>query len=124
MTKSKWIASATSACLFLLILAVLFALPHKGHADRPRVIEITAKRFEFSPNVVTLKKGESVTLRLISADVTHGFFLRPLKIDTIVTPENPTDATVTPETPGTFTTICDHFCGVNHGNMKMTIVVE
>ena len=25
---------------------------------------------------------------------------------------------------GTFTTICDHFCGANHGNMKMTIVVE
>ena len=25
---------------------------------------------------------------------------------------------------GTFTTICDHFCGANHGNMNMTIVVE
>jgi heme/copper-type cytochrome/quinol oxidase subunit 2 len=31
---------------------------------------------------------------------------------------------VTPKTPGRYTTICDHFCGAGHGNMKMTIVVE
>jgi len=56
--------------------------------------------------------------------VVHGFFLRPLKIDEVITPEKATEVTVTPEATGTFTTICDHFCGVNHGNMKMTIVVE
>lgn len=35
-----------------------------------------------------------------------------------------TDVTITPEVAGSYTTICDHFCGANHGNMKMTIVVE
>ena len=34
------------------------------------------------------------------------------------------EITVTPQTAGTYTTICDHFCGANHGNMNMTIVVE
>lgn len=94
------------------------------HAKAPRVVEITAKRFGFSPDTVTLHKGETVILRLKSEDVTHGFFLRALKLDEDISPDAPTDVTVTPTTAGTFTTICDHFCGPNHGNMKMTIVVE
>ncbi len=92
-------------------------------ADQPRVIQITAKRFQFNPDQITLKKGETVKIRLVSEDVTHGFFLRPLKIDEEVDPGQPTEITVTPDKAGTFTTICDHFCGANHGNMKMTIVV-
>ncbi len=110
--------------LFALIALVALSRPRQAHAESPRVVEISAKRFEFVPNRVELKKGETVTLRLTSQDVTHGFFLRPLKIDAIIEPGKPTDVTVTPDTAGTFTTICDHFCGVNHGNMKMTIVVE
>ena len=93
-------------------------------ANEPRVVEITAKRFAFVPDKITLKRGETVTLRLHSEDVTHGFFMRKLKIDTEVEPGKTTDVTITPDTAGSYTTICDHFCGANHGNMKMTIVVE
>ena len=124
MKKHQWIKSCSALSLFVFAFFLIFSRPHPAHADSPRVIEITAKRFEFSPNKITLKKGETVTLHLTSADVTHGFFLRPLKIDAVIAPDKPADVTVTPETAGTFTTICDHFCGVNHGNMKMTIVVE
>lgn len=89
------------------------------------VIEITAKRFEFSPKEITLKKGEPVTLRLKSEDVMHGFFVRPLKVDAEIPAGKSVDVAVTPGAVGRFTTICDHFCGTNHGNMKMTInVVE
>ena len=95
-----------------------------AHADDIPVIEITAKRFEFSPNKITLKKGQTVKLRLHSEDVDHGFFLRPLKLDELIPAGGTDDVTVTPQTAGTFTTICDHFCGANHGNMNMTIVVE
>ena len=82
------------------------------------MIEITAKRFAFTPDQITLKKGETVTLRLISQDVTHGFFLRPLKVDEDIEPGKTTEVIVTPQVTGTFTTVCDHFCGANHGNMK------
>src|SRR6266498_1806857 len=94
------------------------------HADDVPVVEITAKRFAFSPDKVTLKKGQAVKLRLHSEDVTHGFFLRPLKIDEEIPGGQTKEITVTPQTAGTFLTICDHFCGANHGNMNMTIVVE
>jgi cytochrome c oxidase subunit 2 len=96
----------------------------KTGAQMPEhVIEITAKRFEFSPKEITLKKGEPVTLRLKSEDVVHGFFVRPLKIDSDIPAGQSVDVAVTPAAVGKFTTICDHFCGTNHGNMKMTINV-
>lgn len=124
MKKFYSVKCVSGAVLFAAVMALTLVRPHAAHADSPRVVEITAKRFEFSPNKITLKKGEPVTLRLTTADVVHGFFLRPLKIDELISPDKPTDITITPETAGTFTTICDHFCGVNHGNMKMTVVVE
>ena len=107
----------------LSVLIVLTAAGDRANAASPKVIDITAKRFGFTPEQITLKKGETVTLRLHSEDVTHGFFMRKLKIDTEVEAGKTTDVTITPDTPGSYTTICDHFCGVNHGNMKMTIVV-
>jgi len=50
--------------------------------------------------------------------------IRTLKIDTDVKPGKVTAITVTPQTPGTFKAICDHYCGLGHGGMKMTVVVE
>jgi heme/copper-type cytochrome/quinol oxidase subunit 2 len=32
--------------------------------------------------------------------------------------------TVTPATAGRFKAICDHYCGLGHAGMKMTVVVE
>ena len=93
-------------------------------ADDVPVVEITAKRFAFSPDKITLKKGQTVKLRLHSEDVTHGFFLRPLKLDEEIPAGQTKEVVVTPQAAGSFTTICDHFCGANHGNMNMTIVVE
>jgi cytochrome c oxidase subunit II len=108
-----------------LALSILLSLAARGRADQgPRTIDLTAKRFEFVPNTLTLKKGETVRLRVTSEDVTHGLFLRDLKIDTDLAPGQTQELTVTPEKVGRFTAICHHFCGAQHGNMKLTIVVE
>ncbi|HEV2402282.1 MAG TPA: cupredoxin domain-containing protein [Candidatus Sulfotelmatobacter sp.] len=104
-------------------LAALTIARH-AHADNIPVVEITAKRFAFTPDRITLKKGQTVKLRIHSEDVTHGFFLRPLKLDEEIPAGQTIEVAVTPQDAGTFTTICDHFCGANHGNMNMTIVVE
>jgi len=88
-------------------------------AAEPRVIEIKAKKFAFSPSEITLKKGEPVILRLSTEDRTHGFLLKPLKIDTDITPGKATDIAVTPTASGQYVVICDHYCGTGHGNMHM-----
>lgn len=92
-------------------------------ADEPRVIEIKAKKFEFTPSEITLKKGEPVVLRLSSEDRVHGFMAKLLKIDTDIPAGTTTDVAVTPDTAGQYTVICDHYCGTGHGNMKMKVTV-
>jgi cytochrome c oxidase subunit 2 len=92
-------------------------------AVQPQVIEITAKKYEFSPSQVTLKKGQPVILRLTSTDRIHGFMSRALKVDTDITPGKTTDIAITPSADGTFMVICDHYCGTGHGNMKMKVTV-
>jgi cytochrome c oxidase subunit II len=89
----------------------------------PKVVEISAKKFEFTPAEITLKKGEPVILRLTSTDRVHGFMSKPLKIDTDIAAGKTTDVEVTPDTAGDFTVICDHYCGLGHGNMKMKVSV-
>lgn len=110
------------ALLLLPALVVTASVSDRGGV--PRAIVITAKRFEFVPSTITLKKGEAVKLFVTSEDVTHGFFLRQLKIDTELVPGETQQITVTPQSAGTFTAFCDHFCGSGHGNMKLTVVVE
>ncbi len=104
----------------------------------PRVIEITAKEFAFSPSEITLRKGEPVILRLTSEDRTHGFavlpsaklrkvlkstHLKPLKIDAEIVAGKVTDIAVTPTASGQYLAICDHYCGTGHGGMKMKLTV-
>jgi cytochrome c oxidase subunit 2 len=91
---------------------------------QPRVVTISAKRFEFTPNQITLKLGEAVTLRVSAEDRDHGFYQKDLGIDLDLTPANASEVTITPATAGRFVAICDHFCGSGHGNMKMIINVE
>jgi cytochrome c oxidase subunit 2 len=117
MTKIIFLAG-----LCTLTIATMPSL--RVSADTPRVIEIKAKKFEFSPAQLTLKKGETVTLHLVSQDRVHGFFQRALGIDTDIDPAKANDVTVTPTEPGTYQVICDHYCGYGHGNMNMTINVE
>lgn len=106
--------------LFLIAFAGMLQLG----ASEPRLVEIQAKRFEFKPNVVHLKKGETVTVKLTSSDTSHGLLVDELNVDLDAAPDRPDSVTITPAQTGTFHAICDHFCGSGHGGMQMTIVVE
>jgi cytochrome c oxidase subunit II len=119
--KRTWIPA-----LVLIGSAFLLAppAPPARAEGEARTVEVTAKRFEFTPASLTLKRGEPVRLLVRSEDVTHGFFQRALKIDTDLEPGKTAEVLVTPREAGTYTIICHHFCGAQHGNMKMTVVVE
>ena len=106
-----------------IALATVAPKGNLARADNPKVIEITAKKFEFTPSEITLKKGEPVILRLSSSDRVHGFMSKPLKIDTDIPSDTTKDVAVTPDAAGNFTVICDHYCGTGHGNMKMKVTV-
>ena len=124
MIKNKIIiATLLAAACGIALAAVAPKTNLASAAVNPKVIEISAKKFQFTPSEITLKKGEPVILRMTSTDRVHGFMARPFKIDTDIPPDKTTDVAITPETAGNFTIICDHYCGTGHSNMKMKVTV-
>ena len=88
-----------------------------------KVIRITAKKFEFVPNDIELKKGELVVLEFTSGDVVMGFSLPDFKLRTDIVPGAFTRLQLTPDRVGTFEFVCDHFCGDFHEDMSGKIRV-
>ena len=114
----------TRTLLALLMLAAVAHPPTRFLAqEQARTIEIHARRFEFQPSEITLKKGEPVTLRLISDDVTHSLRVPGLNINQEMRKDHPAEITVTPAGAGDFKGECGHFCGSGHGKMKFTVHV-
>ncbi len=93
-------------------------------AEAEPVIRIAAKKFEFSPRVIDLKKGETVTLELTTLDRTHGFDAPDLGVKATIKPGAPTRVRVTPNKLGTFSFHCNVFCGDGHEDMTGQIVVH
>jgi cytochrome c oxidase subunit 2 len=88
-----------------------------------REIHITAKKFEFTPDTITVKKGESVVLVVSSQDRKHGFNLRAFGIRADIDPGTTARIRFTPNKTGKFTFSCDVFCGEGHEDMTGTIIV-
>lgn len=114
--------------LFLGIItaAVVALLPLRAqNADQgsPRHIEITAKRFEFVPSEITVKKGQPVVLVIKSADVAHGLRFRELNLNVAVSKGGTGQLSFTPDKTGDFVGHCSVFCGSGHGSMTLTMHV-
>lgn len=90
---------------------------------KPRVVKIRAKRFTYTPNTVNLKKGQPVTLELTTEDIVMGFNLPDFNVRSDIIPGKTTKLTFTPDKAGTFTFLCDIFCGDGHETMSGTLVV-
>jgi len=91
--------------------------------ETDRTIEIHAHRYAFSPSDITIKKGETVRLKLFSDDVTHSLLIKGLGVDQTIAKGHPAEVTVTPKQDGDFPGQCGHFCGSGHGKMLMTVHV-
>ena len=95
-----------------------------GQEPEPRVITILAKRFEYNPSKITLQKGELVTLRLESLDVTHGLYLDGYGINIKARPGVIGKATFRADNTGRFTFRCSETCGAFHPYMIGFLTVE
>jgi len=92
-------------------------------APRAKVIKIVAKRFDYGPSHLTLKKGVPVVLELTTRDVFMGFNLPDFNVRADIVPEKVTRVTFVPDKTGTFTFLCDVFCGTGHEQMQGTLTV-
>lgn len=115
--------------------------PQATEAQSPRVVEISAKKYEFTPNEIQVKQGEKVELRVHSEDETHGVkldaypegaksegdpglvFSQPDQNGKV---EKGVDQVVdfTAQEPGTYDFKCAKICGMGHGKMKGKVIVS
>lgn len=119
MNSAIRLCVAGAAGVALLSLA---AASRGAPAEEP-VIKITAKRFEYNPSEITLKKGVPVTLELTALDRVHGFNIPQLGLRADVFPDQTVRVHLQPTAVGRFIFHCDVFCGTDHEDMAGYIVV-
>src|SRR5215470_10540571 len=89
----------------------------KGPAGKEQVIHLTAKKFEYTPNEITLKKGVPVTIEITSLDRDHGFKVPEFGLRADVKPGETTRVRLVPDRVGRFEFRCDVFGGSGHEEM-------
>ncbi|MDQ1408484.1 MAG: cytochrome c oxidase subunit [Acidobacteriaceae bacterium] len=133
------------AWLFLLsglTVTAGFARLTAQAAQEVQAIEVTAKKYEYSPSPLRVKRGAKVQLRITALDRTHGFKInlspdgsdKKSDLGLIFSSNNddcfklekgvPTVVEFVARTPGTYSFHCCNRCGIGHGGMKGQIVVE
>lgn len=105
----------------LLMCTVLSSVAWSQAA--PQRIEITARRFAYTPKEITVKRGQTVVLVLRSMDVGHGLRIRDLGVDMKVKAGSTAEVTLTPDKAGDFVGHCSVFCGQGHGSMTIVLHV-
>ncbi len=99
-------------------------------ADKPvdvsdaRIIEVSAKDWEFSPNAITASVGEKVVIRVTGVEGEHSFAIADLGINVPVAAGETKDIPLPTATPGTFEFRCRIPCGPGHKDMTGTIVIN
>ena len=114
----------TFPILMVALIGTIACARLMSHAQAtPQRVEVVAKRFEFTPSEITLKKGEPVILVLTSKDVQHGLKLDAFNQVVIAKKGESSQVEFTPNEAGTFVAQCASFCGAGHGSMKLTVHV-
>jgi cytochrome c oxidase subunit II len=95
-----------------------------AHPPAGSDVYLIARLWEWWP-VLELEKGQSYRLHLSSMDWQHGFSLQPVNINVQVHPGYDMVMTITPDETGTFSIVCNEYCGIGHHTMTGRIhVVE
>ena len=119
-----------NAIILLLALCTLaagaWARQGKGVADVEDVktIDVVASRFQFEPATITVAQGDSVRLRLHSADRSHGLAIKAVRVKALI-PKTGEAVTVqfVADQAGAFDITCSEYCGSGHAGMKGTLIV-
>jgi cytochrome c oxidase subunit 2 len=92
-------------------------------APRERTIKVVARKFEFVPGTIKAKKGETLVLKFTAPEVPMGFNLPDFNVRTDILPGKTATVKFVADKTGTFTFVCDIFCGDHHEDMQGTLVV-
>ncbi|MBI2914411.1 MAG: 4Fe-4S binding protein [Firmicutes bacterium] len=114
--------------MLAVVMAVVLSLPvvlevarrnSPGRGEPPESVnvELSAKRFAYSPGVIEVRRGQLVIMDITSADVTHGLYLDGYDISAVVKPGDTTRLEFVADRPGRFMFRCGVTCGPFHPYM-------
>ena len=120
--------------MMLIGLTILFAAPARTVAQVAKdagtpmrgvhEIQVTLRKYEFSPGSLRVRKGEQVRLIMAAVDHDHGFKLDDFDINQKIPKGTTVVVEFIADKAGTFQFRCSSVCGLGHRNMKGTLVVE
>lgn len=93
-------------------------------APQVRRFDLVARQWEFEPSVIEVNEGDTVQLNITSVDVAHGFVLNAFGVNGRLEPGQTVNIEFVADKKGTFTFICNVFCGSGHGGMKGSLIVR
>jgi len=134
------IIAYVTVSLLAVSLGVPAQTPDTDTKGSTKVIEVSAKKYEFDPAEIRVKKGTRVELKVHSVDETHGIKLS-------LTPEGSKEKSpgllfdkpddngrvekdqdqvldFVAQQAGTYEFKCAKVCGIHHGKMKGKLIVE
>jgi nitrous-oxide reductase len=91
-------------------------------------VYMTAVRSHFTPDIVRVKKGDTVHLHITNVeqahDATHGFTVGSYNVHSSLEPGKHVDITFVADRAGTFPFYCTEFCSALHLEMAGYLLVE
>ena len=138
---SRTLLPALPAMVLLSVIFFPHAMPVLAQNGSTQVIEVTAKKYEYSPAPIPVKSGAKIQLKITATDHDHGFSILTIPDGTgsngsvglvFTSPQEcwqlkkgeTTTIEFLAQTPGTYPFKCCHTCGLGHRGMKGQLVVD
>ena len=128
MSFPRVVLGALAFVVLMLAAAVRSAPVGAAPGQEPPVvqeIEVSAKKYEFSPKQIDVALNTVVRLKITAQDRDHGFEIEGVKGSKVDLKKGQvTVVEYKADKAGTFAFKCTTFCGFGHGRMKGAIVVK
>ena len=120
--RARWFARTT-------VTLTTLAIALSGTAARsqsPRVVQVSAERFAFTPSRIVVDAGEEIELHLTSDDTAHGFRIARTNINLTIPKRGRKEAiaTIRLTEPGRYEFECSRMCGAGHHFMRGELIVR
>ena len=121
---SLWLALGGVVLISLLSVALGSLLPLPSPDPQTREFTVSAKQFSYSPERISVNKGDRVILTLQPKDVSHGLYVDGYDVETHAAPKEEGTVEFVADNPGTYRFRCSLTCGVMHPFMIGEVAVE
>ncbi|OEH85060.1 hypothetical protein BHU72_05470 [Desulfuribacillus stibiiarsenatis] len=126
MRMKEFLAGAFA--VFIILVVPVGAILGDNATKDPDVIDVYLRAHEkggFSPSRIVVQEGQLVKLRLISEDVSHGFSIGELGVDSgRIKPGEIKVIEFIAEGPGEYGYVCNIICSPLHAKIRGTLIVQ